>query len=178
MNPSAIQKKTMEIVSSRGRKGTDNAALLKQLEALSELAERFGPRVEIPVLMHVITAQFDLQRTIDDYMETPAWKSCAGYLSRIGAILDDEKEGWKIGAMTGEDEELASDLMISAAMGKSGGRMKSVGGMGAISAMSTEEKLINPETVSASLLEGCLFASISIHNTCLTNQTLIFLFKG
>ncbi len=91
MTPSLIQKKTLEIVSTRGRKrkgkgkGTDVKvkALLGQLEALSKLATRFGPRVEIFVLMHVITAQFDMQRTIDDYMDTPTWRSCAcaGYLA-------------------------------------------------------------------------------------------------
>ena len=158
LTPSLIQKKTLEIVSSRGRKGTDNQALLKQLEALSKVSVRFGPRVEIPVLMHVITAQFDLQRTIDDYMETSSWRSCASYLSRIGSILDDEKAGWKIGSLTGEDEELANDLMISAAMGKSGGKMKSATGFGegAITALSTEQKLINPHTVSA-----CLYFVIS-----------------
>lgn len=146
LTPSLIQKKTLEVVASRGRKGTNNQELLKQLEALSKLSVRFGPRVEVPVLMHVITAQFDLQRTIDDYMETASWRSCASYLGRIGSILDDGK-GWKIGAM--QEEDLADDLMITAAMGKGGGKMKSTGGFGegAITALSTEEKLINPHTV-------------------------------
>ena len=147
LTPSLIQKKTLEIVSSRGRKGTDAKALLGQLEALSKLATRFGPRVEIPVLMHVITAQFDMQRTIDDFMDTPTWRSCAGYLERAGSILADEEKGWKIGAMTAEDDELASDMMM-ATMGKAG-KMKSgiiSGAGGAMAAMSTEEKLINPNT--------------------------------
>ena len=146
LTPSLIQQKTLEIVASRGRKGTDNQELLKHLEALVKLSVRFGPRVEIPVLMHVITAQFDLQRTIDDYMETPSWRSCAGYLSRIGTILDNG-EGWQVGAMT-QDEEMANELMITAAMGKGGSKMKTTGGFGegAITALSTEEKLINPHT--------------------------------
>jgi len=147
LTPSLIQKKTLEIVSSRGRKGTDAKALLGQLEALSKLSTRFGPRVEIPVLMHVITAQFDMQRTIDDFMDTPTWRSCAGYLERVGSILEDEKEGWKVGPMTAEDDELASDMMM-ATMGKAG-KMKSgimSGAGGAMAAMSTEEKLINPNT--------------------------------
>lgn len=148
LTPSLINKRTLEIVASRGRKGTNNQDLLKQLESLSKLSVRFGPRVEIPVLMHVITAQFDMQRTIDDYMETSSWRSCASYLSRIGAILD-SGEGWQIGGLTGE-EDLSNDLMISAAMGKGGGKMKNTGGFGdgAITALSTEEKLINPHTVS------------------------------
>ena len=78
LTPSAIQKRALEIVSSRGRKGSDPKKLLRQLEDLAGVASRFGPRVEIPVLFHVITAQFDTQRTIDDYMETPVWRSCAG----------------------------------------------------------------------------------------------------
>jgi hypothetical protein len=160
LTPSLIQKRTLEIVASRGRKGVNNQELLKQLEALSKLSVRFGPRVEIPLLMHVITAQFDLQRTIDDYMETTSWRSCASYLSRIGSILDNG-EGWKIGALTGEEEDLANDLMITAAMGKGGGKMKKTGGFGdgAISALSTEEKLINPHTVSN---PSCLSYLLSI----------------
>ena len=152
LTPSLINKKTMEVVSSRGRKGTDNHVLLRQLEALSRLAVRFGPRVEIPVLMHVITAQFDLQRNIDDFMETPSWRSCAGYLSRIGAILDNDKEGWKIGVLTADEGDIANDLMISAVVGKTGGKMKAgagKGGEGAMSAMAAEQQLINPHTVSS-----------------------------
>ena len=152
LTPSLVQKKSLEIVSSRGRKGSDPKVLLGQLEALSKLAVRFGPRVEIPVLMHVITAQFDMQRTIDDYMETPMWRSCASYIERIGEILNNG-EGWKIGATTGEDEELANDMMMSTMMGgksRKGKKMKaSMAGLeGAMSAMASEEKLINPNTVS------------------------------
>ncbi|KAL7537813.1 hypothetical protein ACHAXR_008109, partial [Thalassiosira sp. AJA248-18] len=153
LTPSSIQKKSLEIVSSRGRKGSDPKVLLQQLEDLSKLAERFGPRVEIPVLMHVITAQFDMQRTIDDYMETPMWRSCAGYIERVGSILEENggSEGWKIGAMTGEDEELASDLMMSTMMGGKGAKKNKMRGMaggaeGAMTAMAAEEKLINPNT--------------------------------
>jgi hypothetical protein len=86
-------------------------------------------------------------------METPVWRSCAGYIERIGSILTDgEEEGWKIGPMTGEEEELANDMMMTAMMGGKGkgGKMKGMaGGMeGAMSAMTAEEKLFNPHTVS------------------------------
>ena len=51
-------------------------------------------------------------------MDTPTLRSCVSYIiERTGSILDDEWEGWKIGPMTGEDEELASDLMMSTMMG-------------------------------------------------------------
>ena len=143
-----IQKKSLEIVSSRGRKGSDPKVLLGQLEALSKLSERFGPRTEIPVLFHVITAQFDMQRNIDDFMETPMWRSCAGYIERVGEILS---KGYSIGATTGEDEELANDMMMSTMMGGKAGKGKkmkaSMSGLeGAMSAMATEVSLVNPTT--------------------------------
>ena len=59
----------------------------------------------------------------------------------------DNGEGWQVGAMT-QDEEMANELMITAAMGKGGSKMKTTSGFGegAITALSTEEKLINPHT--------------------------------
>jgi len=156
LTPSYIQKRSFEIVSSRGRKGTDPKALLAQLEDLSKLAVQFGPRVEIPVLMHVITAQFDMQRTIDDYMETPAWRSTAANLERIGAILSDDAEGWKVGPTTPEDEEFNNDMMMASTLGAKGGKLRGIAGglEGAISAMSSDEKLVNPHTVSIDVFES------------------------
>jgi hypothetical protein len=118
--------------------------------------------------MYVVTAQFDMQRGIDDYMETRMWRSCAGYLERIGSILGDGKDGWVIGPMTGEDEELVNDLMMSTMLGsKSGkGKMTKVAGgggiEGAMSAMSAEEKLINPHTVSSCPSSSSFFCERSI----------------
>ena len=122
LTPSLVQKKSVEIVSSRGRKGSDPKVLLAQLQALSKLAARFGPRVEIPVLMHVITAQFDLQRTIDDFMDTPMWRSCAAHLERVGSILQEDggSEGWTIGPMDAAAEELANDIAMATTMGAKG----------------------------------------------------------
>jgi hypothetical protein len=94
-----------------------------------------------------------MQRAIDDFMETQMWRSCADFIERIGSILDDDVEGWKIGPMTGEEEELANDMMMSTMLGVKGSKGKMSKGMaggmeGAMTAMSAEEKLINPHTVS------------------------------
>ena len=99
--------------------------------------------------MHIITAQFDLQKDIDDYMETFNWQSCAGYLGRVGSILN-QTEGWMIGALTEEEEELAGELMMSAIQGrgKKGNKGLSTIGEGAMSAMQAKEELVNPHTVS------------------------------
>ncbi|KAL7550889.1 hypothetical protein ACHAWF_016136 [Thalassiosira exigua] len=162
LTPSLVKKRSLEIVSSRGRKGSDPKALLAQLEALSDLAAKFGPRVEIPVLMHVVTAQFDMQRNIDDYMETPTWRSCAERIGRIGAILEgpSEKEGysWTIGPMNAEEEELNNDVMMNAltgGKGKGGAKMMATAAgaagakgaeAGAMTAMAQEVELVNPAT--------------------------------
>ena len=93
-----VQKQMAEIVSARGKRtkgsikieGNLKRSILKKLEALSRLATRFGPRIEVPVLMHVVTAQFDMVRTLDDVMEAKMWKACAGYLERITDVLGEE----------------------------------------------------------------------------------------
>ena len=72
-------------------------------------------------------------------METANWQSCAGYLGRVGSILSEEK-GWKIGALTEKDGEMAI-------------------GEGGITAMQAKEELINPHTVSRL---GCLRSARSV----------------
>jgi len=46
-NPTLIDKKVKELMSQRGRRGTDNKFILRQVEALSKIATPFGPGVEI-----------------------------------------------------------------------------------------------------------------------------------
>ena len=145
-----LNKKVKEIAASRGRRGTDNRQVLRELEALYRLSLEFGPRVEIPILMHVITAQFDLQRTLDDYMETKNWKSCASYLARIASVLED---GYTLGVEQMEEV----DLILGNA-GKSGNKMKAAAKAadGAMAAVAADEKLVNPHTVSCFGEGSCL----------------------
>jgi translation initiation factor 3 subunit C len=154
LNPSILNRKVKEIVASRGRRGTDNREVLKQLEGLSRLALQFGPRVEIPILMHLITAQFDLQRTLDDYMDIKNWQSCASYLNSIANVLDD---GYKLGVEVVEE----TDLMIGSLEGK--GKMKAAAKAsdGAMAAVAADEKLINPETVSSLLSQRSRLPSVN-----------------
>ena len=146
LSPSVITRKMNEIVASRGRRGTDTKSILRNLEGISRLAIRFGPRVEIPILMHVVTAMFDLQRNIDDFLDTPTWNSCASYLGRIIDVIDGSDEKWTLGTLTAEDVE--EDML--AAAGAKGGKMKAAAGAGgaagALDAVAADEKLVNPET--------------------------------
>ena len=137
MTAAILQRKVKEIVALRGRRGTDNRVILRQLEGLSRLSMQFGPRVEVPILMYVISAQFGMQRTMDDFMETPAWRSCASYLQRISDFIVDE--GYRLGVETVDE----ADMILGKA-----NKMKAAatGSEGAMAAVAAEQKLVNPHT--------------------------------
>ncbi len=141
LTPSILDRKVKELAAQRGRRGKDNRQLLRELEALSHLSLKFGPRVEVPILMYVISAQFGLQRTMEDFMDTLTWKACAGYLQRIADVVD---EGYTL-SNEAVDE---SDLFLS-----SGGhtKMKAAANAadGAMAAVAADEKLVNPHTGEA-----------------------------
>ena len=44
-------------------------------------------------------------------MEIPMWRSCAGYIERIGDILSSGK-GLMVGPMMSKEEELTNDMMM------------------------------------------------------------------
>lgn len=147
MSAAVLNRKCKEVVMSRGRRGTDSREILKQLENLSRLALKFGPRIEIPILMHTITAQFDLVRTLDDYMETPIWKSCIQHLERVASVLEDGDEKsskYTLGPANTEDD----DVMIGNVLGKKTNKMKDVGDLGAVNVAASTVELFNPHTVS------------------------------
>lgn len=86
-----FDRKLLEVVSYRGRKGTDAKELLVALEVLAERAMlKFDPARELSCLMHLVAAQFDISsRTIDEYMDVPAWRSCHARLDRVVRVLKD-----------------------------------------------------------------------------------------
>ena len=142
LTPSILNRKVKEIAAQRGRRGTDSRQILRQLEGLSRLSMKFGPRVEVPILMYVISAQFGLQRTMDDFMDTATWSSCANYLERISHVLVDE--GFKLGVETIDE----ADLVLGAIGGKSG-KLKAAAASsagGALAAVAAEQTLVNPHT--------------------------------
>ena len=148
LTPSLLERKCKDIVSSRGRRATDVKQIVRQLEALCKLARtNFGKdaRVKIPLLMHNVTAQFDLQRGIDDFMETAVWKSCHGYLSRIMDILESDKE-LKLSTLSTED--VADEMLLSSSGVGDMSKMKKAQSAteGALVAVAEDEELVNPKT--------------------------------
>jgi len=85
----ALDKKVNELVASRGKKGTDVRQLLRQLEILSKASRKYGPKKEIPVLMHLMSFMFDSHRVIDDYLEIHRWRTCHRCLSRVVNLLEE-----------------------------------------------------------------------------------------
>ena len=140
LTASTLNRKVKELAAQRGRRGKDNRQLLRELEALSRLSLKFGPRIEIPILMHVISAQFALQRTMDDYMDTQTWKACASYLERIANVLD---EGYKLGVDSMDEDDLIAD---GGGLGSKKMKAAASASGGAMAAVAADEKLINPHT--------------------------------
>jgi translation initiation factor 3 subunit C len=109
MTEEILEKKVSELITSRGRKGTDPRTVVYQLEVLSKAARYFGPRKEIPVLMHLISSMFDVNRTLDDYMDLRTWRTCRQCLLRIVSILEQHKS-LVLSVITSED---ITDLVMS-----------------------------------------------------------------
>jgi translation initiation factor 3 subunit C len=137
LTASLLIRKVKELVSQRGRKGRDSRTILLQLESLTRLSFKFGPRVEVPILMYVISAQFGLQRTMDDYMDATTWKACATYLQRIADVMD---EDYTIGVETVDE----GDMVAGAGTKKMKAAAKAADG--AMAAVAADENLINPHT--------------------------------
>ncbi|KAH8099181.1 hypothetical protein JL720_2165 [Aureococcus anophagefferens] len=89
--------------------------LLAALEALAGKAKRsFGYARELGALMHLIAAQFDANRTIDDYMDVATWRSCHGQLGRVVAVLS-AHPGVSLGSI--DDDDFA-DMHVAHALAK------------------------------------------------------------
>jgi len=91
MTVEVLDKKVNELFASRGRKGTDIRAVLRQFEVLAKISRVFGPVKEIPVLMHLVSAIYDINKLIDDYLDLQTWRACHRYISRIVKLLDENK---------------------------------------------------------------------------------------
>lgn len=112
-----LDKKIADYMTSRGRKQADPRELLRQLEVLSKAARKFGPKKEIPVIMHLVSAMYDAHHGIDDFMELHEWRSCFRCLTRITALLNANPD-LVLGIMPSEDvtdlvlaSQINSDLM-------------------------------------------------------------------
>jgi translation initiation factor 3 subunit C len=138
LSAAIIQRRLQELAATR--RGKDTIKQLRELEGIQRLSIQFGPRTEIPVTMYVIAAQFALQRTLDDCMDTGTWKSCASYLERIADVLLDE------GYTLGVENIDASDMIMAKASGNTKMKAALTAQDGAMAAIAADEQFINPVT--------------------------------
>jgi len=104
-----LDKKISDYMATRGRKQADPRELLRQLEVLAKSARKFGPRKEIPVIMHLISAMYESHPGIDDYMDLYEWRNCFRYLMRITTLLNANHD-IVLGLIASED---VTDLVLA-----------------------------------------------------------------
>lgn len=87
-----FDKKMAELLSSRGRKGTDTRSMLRQLEILARVSTSFGFRKEVSALMFFVSTLYDASNTtIDTYLDLQRWRSAYRCISRVVQILSGDK---------------------------------------------------------------------------------------
>ena len=87
LTPELLEKQVMLIIAARGKKGVNRADQVVQLRQLSVKAIPFGPKKELPMLMHLITAQFDYKSKIDEHMPTEMWQQACKDMFVVMRIL-------------------------------------------------------------------------------------------
>lgn len=80
-----IDLKLKEIATSRGKKGVDRARVVQQLRYIATLSK--CPVQEVEILLHIVSAQFDLSGSMSTYMSTPVWRSCLSNILSIMQLL-------------------------------------------------------------------------------------------
>eukprot|EP01133_Synstelium_polycarpum_P015765 gene15765-18737_t len=84
-----IQKKLKEVLNNRGKKGTNTAKQISELENL--LVQSKTPKETFDILYNLINAQFDLSPTIQTALPVAIWKSASDNIIKLIDFLQVNK---------------------------------------------------------------------------------------
>ncbi len=110
-----LESRMLELLSSRGKKGSKPKELISSMRALATRAHAFGVFFELPVLMLLISMQFDTQRKIDSYMSHKPWRACYEDLRAVMRLLRSNAHVRIAGV---DSEDLADVLLAEDVLGK------------------------------------------------------------
>ena len=76
INHEAVMKKLTEIISARGKKGTDRTEMIALLTELRSIAKTndLGPAMDMKIMFNIIAALFDYNPNIATHMRSEMWE--------------------------------------------------------------------------------------------------------
>ncbi|XP_027052968.1 eukaryotic translation initiation factor 3 subunit C-like [Pocillopora damicornis] len=107
-----VLKKLHEILSARGKKGTDRTdqiEFLKQLRVISDNA-KLGAGMTVKLLFNIISSIFDYNPNVATCMKPEMWQECLKQISELLDILINNQDTLTIGENLSEESENVEDL--------------------------------------------------------------------
>lgn len=85
INHEAVQKKLSEIVSARGKKGTDRTEQIELLEELHTIsnANNLGPAMSVKIMFNIVAAIYDYNPNIATCMKAEMWELCTKNVTQV-----------------------------------------------------------------------------------------------
>ncbi|MFH4980709.1 hypothetical protein AB6A40_007418 [Gnathostoma spinigerum] len=90
----AVVNKLKEIISARGRKSTNRKHHVRCLQDLFKIADEhnLGAGILVKILFSIISALFELNTRISDYMEYSSWSKTLGAINGLLDLLNDSPD--------------------------------------------------------------------------------------
>ncbi|XP_076120905.1 eukaryotic translation initiation factor 3 subunit C isoform X5 [Alosa pseudoharengus] len=89
INTAVVVKKLNEILQARGKKGTDRAAQIELLHALSAIAaeNNLGEGILVKIRFNIIASLYDYNPNLAAFMKADMWKKCLDCIDELLEIL-------------------------------------------------------------------------------------------
>lgn len=86
LNPEQVDKRLVELLANRGKRGTDKTEQIENLEALLPFVRDDAQLMTI--LMNLVSAQFDASPSVATHMPVTLWKGGLANLQKIVSVLN------------------------------------------------------------------------------------------